>query len=152
MRYFIFILLICCNPEISAAQIPEECTSDYALVSVSHIKTASAEKIIFEFIGEAPSIKLTTIKPPFREDPSDRLIKVKGERFKEITFMSTSWVCTIKYHVKSITGATKVMGFKNAGQFEGYFTYILGYRKTAKVAGPVVSPDGKNKKVIITIR
>ena len=148
-----FLLIALLFSATAFAQPDSACFTSGALLSVRHqVLKDSSEQIVFTFLETSPSFKSVSARPPFSEDPSDRPVHVKGQKFKEITFMSMSWVCTIPYSLRTITSSTKVRGFKNAGQFEGYFTYILGYRSGARVSGPVTRKYGKYSLVVFTVR
>jgi hypothetical protein len=146
------ILLLIMGLSLQCAFAQTECKEPGAITGIKYEKKDSAAQLIFSFVAPAATFKIEKTKPPFIMDPSDdEKVNVKGQQFYQITFMSVGWVCTIPVNLKGI-GKGPIMDFKNAGQFEGYFTYIIGVKKGVKATLKTLPKKGKVQQVVVTCK
>lgn len=108
------------------------CSSAGSIVRVKNINTTNYEYVEFKLkrpLNSGYSYGVTTVSPPFIEDPSGNTVVVSGKKFKKIKFNSITWTCTITQNISLPNIAIK--GIKKLSQFEGIVEYVIGYRKTS---------------------
>ncbi len=98
-----------------------------SLVSVKTTRSGNYEYVIFTFKGTvAPTFSISTVTPPFTEDPSDLPITVIGCKFRALSFQGGTYCQTTQS--TSNLPFTVVKDVKRSGQFEGHYSYLLGLR------------------------
>ena len=129
------------------------CDEPNAIAKVRNRAPAGAyEYVVFDFIKPpaAPNFSVTTVSPPFTEDPSDRPITIAGARFKQIRFDSVVWTCEIAEAFALPRRAIK--GIARTGQFEGVISYVVGYRRASRFAGYYSYDAGRYLKIVLKFR
>jgi hypothetical protein len=105
------------------------CTEANSIVIVKNSRVGTREYVDF-WVKKPVTLSVSAVAdnsgPNFREDPSDRLIVVPGNRWSRIRFMSVNWLCSIPENLS--LPKPIVRSVKSIEQFEGYVTYIIGRR------------------------
>ena len=65
-------------------------------------------------------------------------------------FTGVNWTCIIGENFSAAT--TTVMGIKSIEQFEGYVTYVIGYKTKSKYVGQSSSTSGGVKKIVFKFK
>lgn len=107
------------------------CTATNSITRLTNTSPAGLyEYVIFDLKTSSPNYQVASKSPPFSFDPSDDPVPVAGVKFKQITFPSVYWMCTIPellYLPKA-----QVKDVKRTGQFEGVVSYVVGYQTASK--------------------
>lgn len=107
------------------------CTAANSITRVSNTSPAGAyEYVIFDLKTTSPSYHVSSKSPPFTFDPSDEPVAVAGNKFKQITFPSVYWMCTIPKLLS--LPKIQVKDVKLTEQFEGMVSYVVGYKTASK--------------------
>jgi hypothetical protein len=105
------------------------CTEANSIVIIKNSRVGTREYVDF-WVKKPITLSVSALAdntgPNFREDPSDRLIVVAGNRWSRIRFMSVNWTCSIPTNLSLPKPIVKSV--KSIEQFEGYVTYIIGRR------------------------
>lgn len=150
---FLTIAAVCAVLSIlsgfSQAQI-KKCTEHGAITSVVKSRSGNFEFVTFEVLSDSPDYKVTDAKAPFTDYSGETRLRIKGKYFKRIALKGITWDCEIteKFSAKTST----IMGIKNVEQFEGYVTYVIGYRTKAKYVSTEVTGTGSSRKIILKFR
>jgi hypothetical protein len=110
------------------------------------------EYVVFDFVKppNLPPFTITTVSPPFIEDPSGKPVTVAGKKFKQVTFREVAWMCEIDATFHLPRAAIK--GIKSTGQFEGVISYVIGIRKASKFDGSYSYDAGAVTKIVVRVR
>jgi len=85
------------------------------------------DRIVFEFAGSGrPQLTVGVAQPPFVEDASGRTIKVAGNAFLSLKLFDASGYPTYTGPSSFSPGYPNLVALVNAGDFEGYVTWIAG--------------------------
>ena len=137
---------------------PQDCTSAGTCSeagSIKRVKNTSFfnyEYVIFSIKKPVGNISWTVedATGPFTEDPSDRPIFVRGDKFKRIRFQSVNWMCSIK-EVFSLPNAA-VKDIENTGQFEGNVEYVIGLSSAATYVSTYHYDVGSTRQVVMKFK
>jgi hypothetical protein len=107
----------------------QDCNDPNAILTIKKNRIGSYEYVIFNirnpFSGNYTIRSATPANFDFDEGASAGTTVV-GCRYQRIQFTQMNWFCT-PIRLQS-GGITTIKEIKNAGQFEGYMTFIIGYR------------------------
>lgn len=107
------------------------CTASNSITRLTNTSPSGLyEYVIFDLKTSSPTYQVASKSPPFSFDPSDDPVPVAGVKFKQITFPSVYWMCTIP-ELLSLP-KTQVKDVKRTGQFEGVVSYVIGYQTSSK--------------------
>ncbi len=107
------------------------CTATNSITRLTNTSpTGLYEYVIFDLKTPSPTYQVASKLPPFSFDPSDDPVPVAGTKFKQITFPSVYWMCTIPEFLH--LPKTQVKDVKRTGQFEGVVSYVVGYQTASK--------------------
>ena len=116
----------------SGAGFSSPCTAAGSIVSVKNTSVGQYEYVRFKVklpVNSGFSYAVSTVTPPFIQDPSGNTISVSGSKFKLIKFESVFWTCTIVENFS--LPKTAIKGIKQISQFEGIVEYVIGRRKAS---------------------
>lgn len=140
------VLLILASVNFSAP-----CTAAGSIKKVKNTSIGSYEYVVFDYVlPPNPTYTVTTVSPPFTEDPSGNPVVVSGAKFKEIRFDSVEWMCTIQKVF--FLPKTAIKDIKQTSQFEGVVTYVVGYRNASLYAGTYFYDVGTIRKVVVRFK
>jgi hypothetical protein len=108
------------------------------------------DRIVFEFLGPGvPDLRVERVSPPFVKDPSGLPLTVSGSSFISIRMTQTSGAGyaspdgqpTYTGPSSFQPGYLRLVSLVQAGDFEGYFTWIGGLtgpmcHQVTELAGP----------------
>lgn len=107
------------------------CTATNSITRLTNTSPAGwYEYVIFDVKTPSPNYQVASKSAPFTFDPSDDPVLVAGVKFKQITFPSVYWMCTIPELL--YLPKTQVKDVKRTGQFEGVVSYVVGYQTASK--------------------
>ncbi len=135
---------------LSTISLAQKCTEDGAIRRVTKARTGNFETVTFEVNSTGPNYQISTAHPPFKYSEGDRLLHIRGKSFKEIQFKSVFWTCKIAENFSAHTA--QIIDVKQTDQFEGYVSYVIGYRTKSKYVGVSKSTDGGKTKVVIKFK
>lgn len=134
---------------LSAFSFGQKCTEVGAIKRVTKARAGNFETVTFDVNTASPDYNVENARPPFQYT-GEETIKVRGNYFKAVNFKGIFWTCEITENFSAPTRT--IMQVKNAEQFEGYVTYIIGYRKRSKFVNTTVSTIGDKAKVVLKFR
>jgi hypothetical protein len=131
---------------LSVAAQAANCTAPNAIVKVSHSKLGPWEFV--DFYLQQPVTGTVAVSAPtgpnFTEDPSGNIIVVPGNRWTEVTFSSTDWMCSTPTLLNLPNPIVK--SIKQTERFEGMVSYVIG-RKGHHFMGSSWSTVGPLKRL-----
>ncbi|HPY39539.1 MAG TPA: hypothetical protein PLM98_03380 [Thiolinea sp.] len=127
----LLILALMASALIPTATQAATCTAANSITNISNTSpTGLYEYVIFDLKTHTPSYNVASKTGPFTFDPSDDPVPVTGVKFKQITFPSVYWMCSIPESFS--LPKTQVKDVKRTGQFEGVVSYVVGYQTASK--------------------
>jgi hypothetical protein len=129
------------------------CTEANSIAKIRNRAPAGPyEYVIFDFVKppNLPNFTVTTVHPPFTEDPSGNPVTIAGKKFKRVQFQGVVWTCSIKESFN--LPRTAIKGIKSTEQFEGYISYVIGIRKASKFDGSYSYSAGSVTKIVVRVR
>jgi hypothetical protein len=128
------------------------CTAANSLISVTDTNPAGLyEYVIFTIKSPlTATYSVNSATPPFEHDASGDVVPVAGVKFKKIQFRNIAWMCSSS-EVFSLPN-TQIKDVKNAGNFEGVITYIVGYQSSPKYLMTYQYAAGSNTKVVMKFK
>src|SRR5438128_625311 len=82
----------------------QKCNEPNSLVSVSKRRSGRTEYVIFNLKNPATtSPAVSTVSPPFKEDPTDKKLTISGCKYKKVKFENIVWTCTVSNQLTSPT-------------------------------------------------
>ncbi len=127
----------------------QKCTEEGSILRVIKARSGNFETITFEVFTPGPDFKVTTAHRPFENYNGDP-VHIRGNYFKEVRFTGVNWTCEIVQNFHAATST--VMGIANTEQFEGYVTYIIGYKTKWKYLGQSSSTSGGVKRIVFKFK
>jgi hypothetical protein len=116
-----------------AAGVTSACaTPGSYLTAIRTGRQATADRVVFEFAGKAPSSYSVTAVDAITADASGKPVTVAGTSFLRVTFRGASAVCpasgqpTYPGPATAVPGYAQLRGLAAAGDFEGYLTWGIG--------------------------
>jgi len=124
--------------------------------SISRVRnrapSGSYEYVVFNFIKPTtvPNYTVTSVSPPFVQDPSGQTITIAGSTFKEIRFSNVVWTCSIEEIFNLPKQA--IQGIGRTGQFEGEITYVVGAGSSSRFIDSYSYDAGGIRKIVMRYR
>ena len=112
------------------------CNTAGAIKRVKNTRIGNYEYVVFDIkkpLNTGYSYSVSSILPPFIENPSGNSISINGNQFKKITFENISWMCPIK-EIFSLPNAA-IKDIKKVTQFEGKVEYVVGHSASSTYVG-----------------
>ena len=152
MKYKLITLAATCGMLLilSIFSFGQKCTEPRSIKRVTKAKAGNFEIVTFEVNSGNPDYSVETSHPPFTLGESDKTIHIRGKYFKSVHFKSVFWTCKIAESFSAHT--TQIMDVRNTEQFEGYVTYVIGYRTKSKYVGTTKTTTGDKTKVVVKFR
>jgi hypothetical protein len=130
--------------------VGQKCTEQGSIKRVTKAKAGNFETVTFEVNSANPDYSVETSRPPFTLGESDKTIHIRGKYFKSVNFKSVVWTCRIAESLSTPT--VTIMDVRNTEQFEGYVTYVIGYRTKSKYVGTTKITTGDKTKIAVKFR
>ena len=127
----------------------QKCTEPGSIKRISKARSGKFETVTFEVFTPSPTLKVTNAHRPFENYNGDP-VHIRGNYFKEVRFTGVNWTCKIVQNFHAATST--VMGIANTEQFEGYVTYIIGYKTKSKYVGQSSSTSGGVKRIVFKFK
>jgi hypothetical protein len=129
----------------------QKCNQPNSLVSVTKRKSGRTEYVIFNLKNPATTTPaVSTVSPPFTEDPSGKKLTIRGCKYKKVRFDNVVWTCTVSEQLSRTTYL--ISQVKKTGQFEGLIEYVIGYRCSTKSVVSYSYDDGPYKKFVVRLK
>jgi hypothetical protein len=129
----------------------EPCAEKGSIKRVTNTRVGKFDYVTFEIQRPAnPAYEVTDETGPFTEGDTDEPVPVTGDKFKQITFRSMPWGCTIAEKFSLPGGA--IIDIKKTDQFEGFITYVVGYRSDATYVDTRHSDTGSIRKIVMRFK
>ena len=136
---------------LANAASAEPCREKGSLKRVTNTRDSKFDYVTFEIQRPAnPRYEVTDETGPFTEGDTNEPVTVTGDKFKQITFRSIPWGCTIAEKFSLPGGA--IVDIKQTDQFEGFITYVIGYRADASYVDTRHSDVGSVRKIVMRFR
>ena len=136
---------------LTSAASAEPCTENGSLKRVTNTRDSKFDYVTFEIQRPAkPRYEVTDETGPFTEGDSGEPVAVTGDKFKQITFRSIPWGCTIVEKFSLPGGA--IVDIKKTDQLEGFITYVIGYPTGASYVDTRNSDVGSVRKIVMRFR
>jgi len=131
--------------------LAEPCTEKGSLRRVTNTRAGKFDYVTFEIQRPAtPRYEVTDENGPFTAGDTDEPVAVTGDKFKQISFRSIPWGCVIAENFTLPAGA--IVDLKKTDQFEGYITYVIGYRNRASYVDTKQTDAGSIRKIVMRFR
>ncbi|MFM9905939.1 MAG: hypothetical protein ACKVQJ_15360 [Pyrinomonadaceae bacterium] len=133
---------------LSLAQ-QQKCSEPGSIKRIIKARAGNFETVTFEVVPPSPDFKITNAHRPFENYGGDP-VHIKGKYFKEVRFTGVNWTCKISENFSAAT--TTVTGVAQTEQFEGYVTYIVGYRTKSKYIGQSSTTSGGIRRIVLKFK
>jgi hypothetical protein len=120
--------------------------TDLVAVDVAH--HPGYDRVVFRFDGAAPSAAVTVAHRPITEDASGREIAVAGRSLLRVV-MTIATASTYAGPKRIDPGTPEVVELVQAGDFEGYLTWVIGRNDMTNYSQFVLSSPSR---IVIDIR
>lgn len=93
------------------------------------------DRIVFQFEGGLPGLRVEYVKPPIVEDGSGRTVEIAGDAFLQVRFNPAgahdplTGQATYQGPTEILSGLPSLIEAERAGDFEAYLTWVLGLRE-----------------------
>ena len=125
------------------------CSEAGSIKRVKNTNIGRYEYVVFDIIKpNEPDYKVETRKPPFTDYSGDETFKIKGKKFKVISFSSLNWMCNPKETFR--LSRRSIKDIKELYTFEGYADYVVGYN--SRYVGTYHYDVGSIRKVVMRFR
>jgi hypothetical protein len=142
------------SPSIAANCTPSFVLPAATTESVSQITDVRVgrhpgyDRIVFEFAAGRPQLTIAVARPPFVGDASGKTIHVAGDAFLSLKLFDAKGSPTYTGPGAFSPGYPNLVALVNAGDYEGYVTWIAGLRDINSICYSVSTLTGPTRIVI----
>ncbi|MGB7069716.1 MAG: hypothetical protein WBD22_09500 [Pyrinomonadaceae bacterium] len=127
------------------------CTDPGSIRRIRNTSIGNHEYVVIDvFTPPNPNYSVSTVSPPFIEDPSGNPVNINGSKFKKIRFEGVVWTCQIREEFT--LPRTAIKDIENISQFEGIVEIVVGYRNASRYRSTYYYDVGSIRKVVMKFR